>query len=129
MAGWNTILGRTSNHSVHEAQEKMVEKANRIMQETRRINAQAKSAGLYSDMSPPDSTDTLSSDVWRMRSLAMRLRVKEGHKMPFQHISTAWSGDKVFIFVISKGQPVTFEDDVALFPSDTIITALRLVQE
>lgn len=126
MAGWNNMLGGAFG-TVSEAQRKVDDDNRQVMADVRRINAQASAANIYADINPSDGA--LSSDAWRMRSLAMRLRVKEGHKFPFQHISTAWAGDKVFIFVLSKGQPVTFEDDAALFPSDTIITALRLIQE
>jgi len=135
MAGWNSILGRASNHSSDEAQRAMDAVDAKVMVDIRRINA--KSNALYQNngygtggiVHPGQVNDDISTDNWRLHALAMRLRVREGYKLPFQHISTAWSGDKVFIFVVSKGQPVTFEDDAALFPSDTIITALRLIQE
>lgn len=73
--------------------------------------------------------DDISVDKWRMRALAMRLRIHEGMKMPFQHIHTVWTGEKVFVFVVQKGEAVTLTDDSGLFPSDTLITQLRLIQE
>ena len=73
--------------------------------------------------------DDISVESWRMRAIAMRLRVHEGMKMPFHHINTAWTGEKVFVFVVQKGEAVVLTDDSALFPSDTLITQLRLIQE
>jgi len=136
MAGWNSILGRASNHSSDEAQRKMVDEANRIMQETRRIKSQDNSwyqkngyatGGIVHPAQM--AADDISTDNWRLYALAMRLRVREGHKLPFQHLSTALAGDKVFVFVVVKDQAVTLEDDHLLFPSDTLITQLRLLQE
>ena len=139
MAGWNSILGRTSDHSVNDAQQKMVDEANRIMQETRRINSKDNAwhqnngygAGGHVPTRPTSqmAADGIVSDIWRLHALAMRLRVREGDGFPFRHISTAWAGEKIFIFIVTKNGAVTFEDDAALFPSDTIITALRLIQE
>lgn len=71
--------------------------------------------------------DDISTDLWRMRALAMRLRISEGHQLPFQHLSTAWTGEKVFVFVVEHDQAVTLEDDANLFPSDVLITQLRLI--
>ena len=75
---------------------------------------------------PPES---MESDQWRFRLLCARLRVPEGVKAPFQHLDTAWIGEKVFVFVVQKGTPVVLEDPSSLFPSDTLVTALRLLIE
>lgn len=65
----------------------------------------------------------------RMRMLGMRLRVPQGAELPFEHISTALSGETVFVFVLSGGKPAILEDGADLFPSDTLITQLRLIQK
>lgn len=71
----------------------------------------------------------ISVDSWRMRAIAMRLRIPQGSKHPFQHLSTAWTGEKVFVFVVENDQAVVLEDGSALFPSDTLVTQLRLIQK
>ena len=69
----------------------------------------------------------LRSDLQRMRMLNMRLRINEGYLLPFDHISTGLGGDHVFVFVVKDGKPVTLTDDAAMFPSDALITQLRLL--
>lgn len=51
---------------------------------------------------------------------------------PFQFIEAVRAGDgsKVFVFVLTRdGRPVTLEDDSPLFPSDQLITQLRLLEQ
>lgn len=80
---------------------------------------------------PTSSTvaDDISTDLWRLRAIAMRMRIPEGNRLPFQHVSTAWTGEKVFVFVVENDKPAVLEDESALFPSDTLITQLRLIQK
>lgn len=78
--------------------------------------------------------DIHNSDA-RMNWIAIRLRVlpDEGAYTDFgiEHISTHYTdgAEKVFIFVVQDGKPVTLEDNASLFPSDTLITALRLIKK
>lgn len=65
----------------------------------------------------------------RKNMLAMRLRIKEGVLWGFDHIDTALGKEKVFVFVVQGDKPAVLEDDAALFPSDTLITQLRLIQK
>lgn len=37
-------------------------------------------------------------------------------------------GGKVYVFAILNGKPLIFEDDAAVFPSDALITKIRLVK-
>lgn len=67
----------------------------------------------------------IDSDSTRKLMICMRLRTDE---MPFQHLSTAHSGDKVFVFIVQNGQPVTLEDDASLFPSDKLVSQLTLLK-
>lgn len=87
----------------------------------------AQAAGMSEWIATSQVADDISTDSWRMRALAMRLRISEGHQLPFQHLSTAWTGEKVFVFVVEHDQAVTLEDDANLFPSDVLITQLRLI--
>ena len=51
---------------------------------------------------------------------------------PFQFIEAVRTNDnsKVYIFVLTRdGKPVTLEDDSPLFPSDQLITQLRLLEQ
>jgi len=49
-------------------------------------------------------------------------------KVPFQHISVHAGNEKVFVFVVVSGKSVTIEDDPKLFPSDTLITQLTMLE-
>lgn len=49
---------------------------------------------------------------------------------PFQRISAHRLNDEtVVVFVISNGKAVLIEDGAALFPSDALVTQLRLLAE
>jgi len=75
-----------------------------------------------------------SSDA-RMHWLAIRLRVdaREGYDMAmgFEYLATHYitGMNEVLIFVVQDQQPVILTDDPALFPSDTLVTALRLLKK
>lgn len=71
----------------------------------------------------------LDSELHRSKLIAMRLRLREGDRMPFQDLFTSLAGDKVFVFVVQDNQAVTLEDDANLFPSDQLITQLRLLDK
>jgi len=71
----------------------------------------------------------LNNDNARKMMIAMRLRLEDGVYFPFEHLSTAKAGDKVFIFVVQNNQPVTLEDEAGMFPSDTLVTQLRLLMK
>ncbi len=62
--------------------------------------------------------------------LAIRLRLKSGQSLPLRHIA-AFCDDKtaVVMVVLPNGKAVMIEDDVNLYPSDTLITQLRLLME
>lgn len=70
----------------------------------------------------------LESLQGRRLSIAMRLRVSENN-MGFENIHTWMSGETVFVFVVQNGKAVTIEDQAGLFPSDMLITQLRLIQK
>lgn len=70
-----------------------------------------------------DSPDSL------LRMLAMRLRLHDGQQFPFDFIMPCRSGEKVVLFLIVKGEPTFMEDGMDLYPSDALITKLRLIAQ
>jgi hypothetical protein len=75
----------------------------------------------------PHNFPDIDSEIWRSSALFMRLRIPSNTLRPFQHLSTGFADDKVFVFVVAGGKPVTLEDDAHLFPSDQLITQLRML--
>lgn len=60
--------------------------------------------------------------------LYSRLRVRSSDELPFKYISAHEIDEhRACVFVIHRGEPVTIVDDAALFPSDKLITQLRLL--
>jgi hypothetical protein len=76
---------------------------------------------------PPDLRDPVENENIRDRMLRMRLRIPEGQLPPYQHLNTALAGDKVFVFVVNRDEAVILEDSRDLFPSDDLVTQLRLI--
>lgn len=64
-----------------------------------------------------------------MDMLAMRMRWSDMLAPPFDHISIHWRADhpKAYVFLVHKLEAVTLEDDATLFPSDQLISQLRLL--
>lgn len=79
--------------------------------------------------SPSVLGQVLESENYRQRLLYMRLRIPEGSKHPYEYLSSHLSGDKVYVFVVQDGQAVTLEDAATMFPSDQLITQLRLLDK
>lgn len=75
------------------------------------------------------SLTNINADESRMRMIYMRLRLLEGEKFPFDSLNTSLGKEKVFVFVVQDDKAVILEDSVDLFPSDTLITQLRLIQK
>lgn len=50
-------------------------------------------------------------------------------QVPFDHISIHESTSKVFVFVVLDGKATTIEDEAAMFPSDTLVTQLRMLAD
>lgn len=69
----------------------------------------------------------LTSKGFRLDLLTKRFNQSEYGPMPFEFLDTHLADDKVFIFVVKGVVPVTLEDDARMFPSDTLITQLRLL--
>jgi hypothetical protein len=86
---------------------------------------------------PPDMPQT--SMTWDaeyespdslVRQILIRLKAQydNGHAICFQHIAAFKAGDRVLVFVVANGLPVTLEDEFELFPSDGLVTKLRLLR-
>jgi hypothetical protein len=66
------------------------------------------------------------SDV---EKIGMRLDIPPGPMMGFDSIHVAPMADgKKVVFLIVNGKPMMIEDDEHLFPSDTLITQLRILR-
>lgn len=72
---------------------------------------------------------TEDPSVALQQMIMSRLRVNPYEWVPFEFLyAHQVSPDKFIVFVIQDGQPVTLTDD-ALFPSDGLITQLRLLMK
>lgn len=52
-----------------------------------------------------------------------------GETCPFEHCSSHRAGNEAVVFVINNGTPVMLHDDLNLFPSDALITQIRLLAD
>ena len=73
-------------------------------------------------------SDPFTGKINAIHLLAMRLHLKHGEPMPFDHIDAYVDGDKAFVFIVNKGEAVTLADDGNLFPSDALITKINLMR-
>jgi len=92
---------------------------------------------MHSHQLPPMSPgydvmgDIQSKDPFNlMRMIAMRMRWNPGVAMPYTAICPAFADDMVHVMVISnKNPPIVLSDEWSMFPSDKLITELRLLEE
>lgn len=75
----------------------------------------------------PNFTNYSSDDLAQMVSM----RLRSARESYFRHWHFHKVGEKVVILVIPNvsGEHVVLEDDFSLFPSDALITALRLLEK
>jgi hypothetical protein len=76
------------------------------------------------------SPETRSPSLLGM--IAMRLRIPEGYPSGFEFINAHRVGDTVNVFIIAKddgSEAIILKDDWNLFPSDALITQLRLIRK
>lgn len=132
----NTQLGDPTINEMSEYQEAMNRlEAERIYREgligvdnmmgSVRIDQRRLMSNIYSNRPANDVT----SESYRRTMLGMRLHVREGDELPFDSIHTSLGKEKVFVFIVQNDQAVTLEDDRHMFPSDVLITQLRLIQK
>jgi hypothetical protein len=74
--------------------------------------------------------DTIFSVMGRLAMISMRLR-RPSSLIPqeFEDLHTVLSKDKVFVLIVTKGELVSLVDDASMFPSDTLITQIRLLMD
>lgn len=53
----------------------------------------------------------------------------ESTGVPFEHLSIHLGKEKAVVFIVTAGEPVTLEDEIGIFPSDALITQLRVLCE
>lgn len=72
--------------------------------------------------------DVYTRTLTPMGLIAARLQVRPGEMCPFEFINAhRVSPEKVIVFIVQNGEPVVIHDDGMLFPSDGLITQLRLL--
>jgi hypothetical protein len=75
----------------------------------------------------PMSKPQIETASWRRSAIGTRLQLEVGERLPFDELETALGDDKVYVMIVTNGKGVMLEDDRALFPSDTLVTQLRLL--
>lgn len=98
--------------------------ANDIMRQMREAEEHARRA-----MKNPYASMPIEDEYGRNRMIGMRLHLRDGEKFPFDYLSSHLGDEKVFVFVVQNNTPVILEDDRYLFPSDTLVAQLRLIQK
>jgi len=81
----------------------------------------------YTPVKKPPA-DPLDDHTSRLKMLGMRLRW-EGDKIPYKTLHTHREGETIFVFLVVDGKPITLEDSAGLYPSDTLVTQLRLIEK
>lgn len=71
--------------------------------------------------------DPIEYRDWRLQAIHMRMQRGDGTQLPFDGIETLLGDDLVYILIVVNGKGVMLEDDRGLFPSDTLLTQLRLL--
>lgn len=56
-----------------------------------------------------------------------RLRYSEGDRIPFDFLEVVQMSNRVMVFIAHNDQALQLEDGLDLFPSDQLITQLRLI--
>jgi hypothetical protein len=75
-------------------------------------------------MSPPNKP---APSLYEM--LAMRMRWHGTYPPQFHQVHPVVRGEEVFVLVLPKaGEPVVLTDEAALYPSDKLITTLRVLE-
>lgn len=73
------------------------------------------------------SGPTVPSSDHLCRMICMRMRFQEGQKLPMAYMSAHQTNANVFVFLVHNEQAIVIEDEVLMFPSDALITKLRLI--
>jgi len=76
----------------------------------------------------PKVTNQLEIAENRKAMIAMRLRVPSLAEFPFPHFATIYANDIVYVTIVTDKGAVMFEDDAGMFPSDVLVSQLRLLK-
>ena len=117
-------LGTVTQGQLRQQYEDM-----RTMQNAAHSSTYISSSMLGKAVYTNSTTNWIEDDFGRMRALGMRLHVTDGDSLPFDSIHTSLTKEHVFVFVVANDEPVVLKDERGLFPSDTLITQLRLIQK
>ncbi len=72
-------------------------------------------------------TNSAPSSDELCRMICMRMRFQPGQKLPMAYMSAHQSNANVFVFLVHNEQATIIEDEALMFPSDILITKLRLI--
>lgn len=75
----------------------------------------------------PDNVTPLDSPAGRTAMVQSRLNTPGAPPLPFQHFNTALTDSEVIVFLVVKNEPVVLRDERNMYPSDGLITQLRLL--
>jgi hypothetical protein len=116
---------------IEEQQKRMRDEFEKYSSSIIHIDSHAADALKY--LNPPAGSIQLPAKVKKpmddpLQMIAMRMRWTSGMLFPLPHISAYVKGNVAIVFVVNKeNKPVCLEDDAELFPSDSLITQLRLL--
>lgn len=71
--------------------------------------------------------DPITTNNGRMSMLRSRLRIAPDLQLPFDQLYTLATEEKIFVVFLHDNQLAILEDHAGLYPSDTLITQLRLI--
>ena len=119
-AGGNTLGGAyyDANTDTYRHQNVMLEQLHRVIQQ--KDEQIKKLHEHYGDLS-------VDSRTGRKRLIEGRLR--QSVDTSFQYFDTAYVGDVVHVFLVVNDQTLGLTDEFAMFPSDNLITQLRLLMK
>jgi hypothetical protein len=82
-------------------------------------------AGLAGPMAVPGTPPKKRSSY---EKLAVRLDIAAGETFPFEHTHIVETSEEVCLLIKHNDKVVLLRDDINLFPSDTLIASIRLLQ-
>jgi hypothetical protein len=133
-----TISPLYSDQSMTAADKASEERRYRELQELYQRMQQNQMANNYSSLlnqpmgqyAPvPTTKDMRESQEGRKAMLRMRVSGSVNGNLPVSFLEMYRTGDTVFVFIVANGAAIILEDNAGLFPSDTLISQLRLLEK
>jgi len=137
ISSWEILVQQIKAEPDPDRRKILVETAREIMDEFKKSTPQLIASGPL--MPPPSRNKQVRfknitmqgnpgiSEEMAYQLLAGRLRISEYEVMPFAHISMHMTPEKAILFVVAQGGPVIIEDPMELYPSDSLVTQLRML--